>query len=113
MELIVRPQGPTTFVVKGTQSAVVKMRERAAVVRIVQSASPLPVSGGGGGGVRMTYVPPTASITWLIPHSLGFNPQVTILDTPGNVVYGNITHLDLNTLSISFTVPFYGKAELA
>lgn len=110
--MTVRPQGPVTFTVRGEQKAVVKIGERKATVRIVQSGSPLPYGGGGGSDSHMTWTPPSAASTWMIPHNLGFKPQVTVLDGSGNVVYGNVQHLDLNVLTISFTVPFYGTAEL-
>lgn len=114
MEIVVSPQGPVTFKVTGKQPAVIQSYEKTGTIRIVQSASPIPVSGGGGGGgsVNLTWTPPSAQSTWLIPHNLGFKPQVTILDPQGNVVYGNVQYLDLNTVSISFTLPFYGSAQL-
>lgn len=131
MELTVRPQGPVTFLIRGTNKNTIRVKEGVktfkvisspplvivrstqdrAVIRIVQSSSPLPVTGVPV-ATRMRWTPPATLATWIIPHNLGYNPQVTILDPEGNLVYGNVQYLDLNTLLISFNVPFYGTAEL-
>lgn len=70
------------------------------------------VSGGGSVGPRMVYTPPSAQTTWLIPHNFGYRPEVVVRDTYGDVVYTNVTHLDENTCSISFTQPTVGFADL-
>lgn len=112
MEVIVRPQGPVKFLVEGDQSAKIQVEEARPTIRIVQSASPLPVSGSGGASARFSWTPPSAQEIWMIPHNLGFKPQVTVMDVSGEVVHGNVNYLDLNTLTVSFTVPFYGTAQL-
>jgi hypothetical protein len=50
-----------------------------------------------------------ASNTWLVSHQLGKNPSVTIIDSAGTTVFGDITYIDKNTLSIYFSFPFSGK----
>lgn len=68
---------------------------------------------GPAGGAYLEYSPPSAQDTWVIPHNLEAYPSVTIVDSFGNEVYANTQHLDKNTLSISFLVPFSGTASLS
>jgi hypothetical protein len=50
--------------------------------------------------------------TWNIIHNLGKNPSVTCFDTAGSQVEGDVTHHDLNSLSIFFGSAFAGEAYL-
>lgn len=52
----------------------------------------------------------TASDTWVVKHNLGKNPAVTVVDSAGTEVIGDVTHNDKNTVTIVFTAPFSGKA---
>ena len=64
--------------------------------------------------VDRTYVyeqmVPCAS--WGIVHNLGKYASVTVIDTGGNVVYGDINYLNLDSIIINFSAPFSGKAYL-
>lgn len=51
--------------------------------------------------------------TWTIVHHLGFRPNLTVMDSAGNVVEGNIVHLDSNQLTVTFSAPFGGEASLS
>jgi hypothetical protein len=52
------------------------------------------------------------SITWNIFHNLGKFPSVSVVDSAGTIVYGDITYIDINNISLSFSAPFAGKAYL-
>lgn len=73
-------------------------------------------SGGGGGSVSstpsFTYTQGSASDEWTIEHNLGKYPSVTIVDSGGNVVVGDVQYLSTNEISISFAGAFSGKAYL-
>lgn len=73
-------------------------------------------SGGDGGGVgstsAFTYTQGSASDEWTIQHNLGKYPSVTIVDSGGNVVVGDVQYLSTNEISISFAGAFSGKAYL-
>ena len=47
---------------------------------------------------------------WLINHNLGKYPSVTILDSSGQTVIGNIEYLDFNNITLTFSAAFSGKA---
>lgn len=53
-----------------------------------------------------------SSDTWTITHNLGKHPSVTVVDSADNEVVGQVTYVDLNTLIITFTSKFSGKAYL-
>ena len=50
--------------------------------------------------------------TWIIVHNLGKYPSVTVVDTGGNIVIGNVNYVSPNEIIISFSSDFSGKAYL-
>lgn len=53
-----------------------------------------------------------ASSKWTIEHNLGRNPSVTIVDSAGTEVYGDVQYVNDNVITVSFSAPFGGKAYL-
>lgn len=47
-----------------------------------------------------------------IAHNLGKRPSVTVIDTAGNELLGNIEYEDENNLTIIFSAPVRGTAYL-
>ena len=54
----------------------------------------------------------SASSTWEINHNLDKFPSVSIVDSAGSVVIGDVKHIDQNNVQINFTSGFAGKAYL-
>lgn len=54
-----------------------------------------------------------ASNVWTINHNLIFIPNVTVVDSGGTVVEGSYDYPDNNTVVLSFSSPFSGKAYLS
>lgn len=52
-----------------------------------------------------------AAATWNVQHSLGKRPSVTILDSSGNQVEGQIIYIDNNNVEIRFAFSMSGTAE--
>lgn len=52
----------------------------------------------------------SASATWTIKHNLNKYPAVSVADSAGSVVVGDISYIDANTLTLTFTSAFSGKA---
>lgn len=52
------------------------------------------------------------SLTWTVIHNLVKYPSVTIVDSGGNAVVGDVKHESVNKVVISFTAAFAGKAFL-
>lgn len=68
-----------------------------------------PVSTNGG---YFAFNQISAQPTWIIPHNLGRFPSVQIIDLSGNVVEGDVKHLDANVVQIDFSVAVAGSAYL-
>ena len=65
----------------------------------------------GSPGARYVHTQGTASALWTVPHNLGFRPIVTVFTTGGQeVLGGEILHLSLSTLTITFDAAFAGSA---
>lgn len=54
-----------------------------------------------------------SSSSWVIDHNLGFYPNVTIVDSGGSIVEGEITYTNSNSLTASFQASFSGSAYLS
>lgn len=70
-----------------------------------------PGPAGSGGSASFSQVSPAA--TWVITHALGFHPSVTIVDSGGTTVEGDITYDSLSQVTVRFTSAFSGTAYLS
>jgi hypothetical protein len=55
----------------------------------------------------------TASATWTVNHNLDFYPNVTVVDSGGTIVEGEIAYTSRNQVVLTFTAAFSGKAYLS
>lgn len=53
-----------------------------------------------------------SSAHWIINHTLNRHPAVTIVDTGGTTVIGEVIYINLNRVDVIFSAPFSGKAYL-
>lgn len=58
------------------------------------------------------YTQQVASKTWVIKHDLNKFPSITVIDSAGTEVKGEINYNDLNTVTLNFSAQFTGKAYL-
>lgn len=66
----------------------------------------------GIGDAHFTYVQSTPDVNWLINHSLGKHPSVSIVDENGNMIMADVNYIDLQNLQITFSQPLSGQAFL-
>ena len=59
------------------------------------------------------HVQSTVSATWMVEHDLGWFPNVTVIDSAGSTVEGDVAHIDTTMLTISFSGAFTGHAYLS
>jgi hypothetical protein len=59
------------------------------------------------------YAQNTPSDTWTISHNLTFHPNVTVVDSGGSVVEGEISYPTPTTVLLTFRSGFSGKAYLS
>lgn len=70
---------------------------------------PAPVEGEAGSSYR--HVQGTASAVWTVNHDLGRFPAVTVTDTDGKEVEGDVVHNSINSLTVTFSAAFSGEAN--
>lgn len=54
----------------------------------------------------------TTSATWVINHELNKFPSVTVVDSAGSIVIGEIDYTDMNNVTLTFSAAFSGVAYL-
>lgn len=64
------------------------------------------------GDKDFTYIKSTPDKVWEITHNLDKYPSVTIVDSAGSVVMGDITYTSKSAIKITFSAAFSGKAYL-
>lgn len=63
--------------------------------------------------IAYTHIQGVSSDVWTINHSLGFYPNVTVVDSAGTIVEGEINYLTTNALVLNFSAAFSGNAYLS
>ena len=64
------------------------------------------------GDKHFTYIKSTPDSVWEITHNLDKYPSVTVVDSAGSVVMGDITYTSKSALTVTFSAAFSGKAYL-
>ena len=62
------------------------------------------------GDKTFVYNQVTSSEIWEVKHNLDKYPAVTVVDSGGSVVIGEVVYIDKNNVRITFTSAFSGKA---
>jgi hypothetical protein len=73
---------------------------------IVRAAS------GAGNTRRHVYTQSVAATTWVVTHTLGGFPSVTVVDSAGTAVFGDVKYDSATQITITFTAAFSGFAYL-
>ena len=113
--VIVEGVNTTKIVVTGTENITT------AAVGIIGPSGPTGATGPTGpsgpqgvGGGTYVHTQSSASATWTVVHNLGYFPGgVSVVDSAGSKVYGDVTHTSVNQLVINFTAGFGGKVYLS
>lgn len=90
---------------------VVVVGDTSADLYIIQPDQTLKVAGGDG-DKEFVFTQSVASATWEIQHDMNKYPAVTVVDTGGNVVVGEVVYNDQDKITITFSAAFSGKAYL-
>lgn len=69
------------------------------------------VPGPAGGTEEFLQVSPQT--VWTIEHDLTYDPHVTIIDSAGSMVLGDVRYPSAGTITVTFSAPFAGKALLS
>lgn len=57
-----------------------------------------------------THQQSEASARWTVTHNLGRYPAVTVVDSAGSKVTGDVRYTSVNSVVITFSAPFSGTA---
>jgi hypothetical protein len=79
---------------------------RAAGVYTLQQA----LSAGGGSDAHYVHTQGVAQSVWVVAHAMGKRPAITVIDSAGDVVFGDIRHDSVNQATLTFAAPFSGTA---
>lgn len=72
-------------------------------------AGPPGPEGPAGGSYSYIHSQDLAAIFWTVAHNIGKYPSVTVVDSGGTVVYGDVEYIDNMNLTIRFSAMFSGK----
>lgn len=64
----------------------------------------------GSGDAHYTHTQNTASDQWDVTHSLNKHPAVSVVDSNGYEVIGEVHYMSANRVILEFVQPFSGKA---
>lgn len=103
----------TINIVGGEQVIIDVKNQTASGISVVkQPTSTVTISANSAGGDK-TYVHDqgSPSASWEVQHNMNKNPSVTIVDSIGMVVHGDIEYVDKNNVTITFeSGSFSGQA---
>lgn len=68
---------------------------------------------GAGSSGNLTYPVAVPATTWTVPHTLGFFPNVTTIDSAGDEIEGTVTYPDILTVTIVFNSAVSGVVYLS
>lgn len=63
--------------------------------------------------VSYTHTQSATSAQWVVTHNLGFKPNVTVFNSAGDIVEGDIIHNSINQLTLQFSTTMSGTAQLS
>lgn len=69
-------------------------------------------SSEGSGDKTHVHIQSSAASVWEITHNLNKYPSVTVVDSAGSVVVGEVKYNNTNKVTITFIGSFSGKAYL-
>lgn len=70
-----------------------------------------PPVGGSGSDSTYLHVQNVPLAQWVVLHNLGKYPSVTVLDSAGNDVVGDIFHNSVTSCTLTFGSAFAGRAS--
>jgi hypothetical protein len=65
---------------------------------------------GNVGDKTYEHVQSASSTTWNVTHNLNKKPSVTVVDSAGTKVIGEVEYVDDNNVTLKFKSTFSGKA---
>jgi hypothetical protein len=109
-----RKKNVTSVVRIGQKTVVLSPETPRTVVEVSDIGLPGPKGDAGISGGHYVHTQSVPSASWTITHDLGYYPGgVSIVDSGGTKVYGDVTFISQSTLVVTFNAAFSGKAYLS
>jgi hypothetical protein len=92
------------------------------IVQAIQQPQTTVTTTSSSGGLSPAQIPDlvsyqhtqsAAASSWTIEHNLNFMPNVTVVDSGGNLVEANITYTSVTVLTVAFSSAISGVAYLS
>lgn len=85
--------------------------------KVINSAAPtaaadLATKGYVDGTTTFTFTQSTPLLVWNVVHGLGRFPAVSVVDSAGDIVLGDVVYIDSTRLTVTFGAPFSGAVYL-
>lgn len=77
---------------------------------VAQAVLPDVIEISGGQDKTYVHTQGVADTTWVVAHGLNKIPSVTVIDSLGDEVRGDVRHDSTNQLTLTFAYPFSGSA---
>lgn len=112
-EVIHIPQ-QVSILLKNSVHEVVVVPSETRVVEVPAQGPPGPPGelAVGSGDLSYLHEQTTAAAVWTIQHNLGKYPSVTVVDSAGDECEGGVDYVGLNTVILTFSLAFSGRAFL-
>lgn len=123
ISLTVVPAPPITLSVEGTEDVVLAIQAEPVVELVIGSetgppgppgapgvAGPEGPPGATTGDLSYRHIQSAPAVEWVIAHGLSKYPALTVLDSAGTEVVGDVLHDSLLQARVFFTAPFAGTA---
>jgi len=113
-DVIVNPIATSTVIVSppvGSTSSSTTVSVGAATTGPQGPQGPTGPQGPSGGFFTFTQASPAS--TWTITHNLGYQPNISVVDSGGSQVEGETVWSSPNSLTITFSGAFSGVAYLS
>ena len=116
--VIVAATSPNTVIINQDASGNIIVNEDIANTVIINQDAPNQVvvrtgsSGGSGNTRRHVFTQGQAASTWVITHTLGGKPSVTIVDSADTHVFGEVQYNSNTQVTVTFSAAFSGYAYL-
>jgi len=105
-------ENPVTVTVSNSNVSV-DLTEEVVVVELGITGPQGPAGTVSAADVSYVHEQTTPSSSWSITHGLNFIPNITVVDSAGTVVEGSYNYPNANSVVLSFSNAFSGKAYLS
>lgn len=109
-----RKKNVTSVVRIGQKTVVLSPETPRTVVEVSDIGLPGPKGDVGESGGSYVHTQAVPSASWTVTHNLGYYPGgVSVIDSAGTKVYGDVTFVTENSLVVTFNAAFSGKAYIS